>query len=709
VAPPDDDPRLASGTEDDAAKWTTRKAPFLLVLVLQNLLIYRDHYFGGVGFPWDFSMLYYALVAFWTATVEQGVFPQWVPFQQMGYPFALQVQSGINYPPLWIFPALRIPYTLHAAIVFQCLHVLAGSIGMFMLARQLLASSPYAMVAAISFQFFGGFYSNAEHVDIVRAFAYAPWLFYVFSLDQSACGRLPLRAMLIPAVLCLFLTGAYPGNVISSAVMIALFLAFQILDAWRRGGALSRLAGLTVRVVGLSLLGCGMAILQFGPVWLFRDHFFRGDPLSVANVSLSVEHLPGLFLSSKTLPGEISMTSTYVSLPILLLACFTTRAVLKRWWVYMILGAVAALMATGDTLAIGSIVRKAIPVLGLSRFPSSDYRVFVAIPLILFAILGLRAIVEKQLSGNAIAIRSAVCLAWLIWGLAQVYPSVARNTQSLVALAVAIASLLTILMLRRGRARLTLTGVAAVGLLISLDAVRVIPDLPGWHEPDIEAYYSQARWPPYTRNRGRRLVASSILRKLPPTRPPRIVPAGLVRWSGYFDGSYLATDLTPNVLRASHLVLANALYQDYMLRGWSPLLVNRAQATHGESQVVLTDPEIARCLADMSATGADSVKQTRYGMNDIVYQVELHEPRLLVENEMYFPGWRATLATDDTHVIDAVSVNGIFRSWWLPPGKYTMVARFEFPHLLTFRLVCATSLFIWLCLLFAWRRRAPSS
>lgn len=109
--------------------------PFLLALVLQNLAIFRGHYFNGAGFPWDFSIAYYAMVAFWTTAVGGGTFPQWMPFQQMGYPFALQLQAGMNYLPLWAFPLFKIPYTLHAAVVFQCLHILFGSVGMFLLAR----------------------------------------------------------------------------------------------------------------------------------------------------------------------------------------------------------------------------------------------------------------------------------------------------------------------------------------------------------------------------------------------------------------------------------------------------------------------------------------------------------------------------------------------------------------------------------------------
>ena len=39
---------------------------------------------------------------------------------------------------------------------------------------------------------------------------------------------------------------------------------------------------------------------------------------------------------------------------------------------------------------------------------------------------------------------------------------------------------------------------------------------------------------------------------------------------------------------------------------------------------------------------------------------------------MYFPGWRARLTTGGEQVIDAVAVNGVFRSWLLPAGGSTM-------------------------------------
>ena len=392
-----------------------RDGPYLLLLVIQNVTVYWGHYFRGVGFPWDFSMSYYAMVAFWTAAVRQGVFPQWVPFQQMGYPFGLQLQSGMNYLPLWIYPALNIPYTLHAAIVLQCVHVLAGSVGMFTLARQLHESRRYALVAAVAFQFFGGFYSNAEHVDIVRAFAYAPWLLYVFSLDRAATAPLPRRAMLIPPVLYLFLTGAYPGNVIAGGVIIPLFVGLQLLDTCVRGARASGLVPLAARLAGLSLLGCGMAILQLGPVWLFREQFVRAETLvAVPRVGLWLEHLPGLFLSNKTLPGEI-LDDFHLRVP----ADSPARQLHTRSSLEAVLG----VCESGNHRIADGSRRQVVPGTdgsdrdaGTRAFPVSKQRLSRLRRDPVDSVVDTRVASDrgKQLSGKTMAVRSALCAAWLV-------------------------------------------------------------------------------------------------------------------------------------------------------------------------------------------------------------------------------------------------------------------------------------------------------
>ena len=67
--------------------------------------------------------------------------------------------------------------------------------------------------------------------------------------------------------------------------------------------------------------------------------------------------------------------------------------------------------------------------------------------------------------------------------------------------------------------------------------------------------------------------------------------------------------------------------------------------------------------------GRDQVIQTRYGINDITYSVSLTAPKMMIENEIYFPGWEAHLLIPDKQIkIQALMINDVFRAWLLPGG-----------------------------------------
>ncbi|HXM27502.1 MAG TPA: hypothetical protein VN957_15880, partial [Chthoniobacterales bacterium] len=186
------------------------------LLAAVNLVTFRSHYFGNDCFPWDFWKTYYAIIPFWTTAVRQHVLPEWVPFEGMGYPFFINLQSSFFYPPLWLFVFPGVHYSLHAAVVMQCLHVFWGACGAFLLIRLLTDDWRSALFGALAYQFFGGFYSNAEHMDIVRAYAWLPWLFW----GATVKGSLQVRHFLLPAIFYCVATASYPGNIISHGAFL---------------------------------------------------------------------------------------------------------------------------------------------------------------------------------------------------------------------------------------------------------------------------------------------------------------------------------------------------------------------------------------------------------------------------------------------------------------------------------------------------------
>ena len=143
---------------------------------------------------------------------------------------------------------------------------------MFLLLNLIFKSSRYAFVGAVAFQFFGGFYSNAEHSDIIRAFAIAPWLFYVFkiNIDKPSITR---RILFIPIVIYFLATGGYPGNFISSLFIIPVFLCLEIFHAYLK--VKRRALKIGAAMFGLMVIGISISAIHIGPIWQERNELTR--------------------------------------------------------------------------------------------------------------------------------------------------------------------------------------------------------------------------------------------------------------------------------------------------------------------------------------------------------------------------------------------------------------------------------------------------
>ena len=670
------------------------------ILSAQNLIIFFNHYFRDYGFPWDFPMGYYPIVAYWTSLTSQGYIPTWIPFQQMGYPMALLMQSGLHYPAFWIFPVLKIPYTLNAAVVFQSLHILFGTIGMFLFLRLVLKSNSYALLGAFAFQFFGGFYSNAEHADIVRSFAFAPWLLYSFSINHAHL-KISWRYFLIPLLILFLATGGYPGNFVSSIFIMGVFVILQILHLIYRKEDWKKIFKLSIFILAMTILGVGMSFYHLGPGWLYRNYMIRSD-IIVSYFSMGLEYLPGLFLNNNVFSTEISMTSTFITMPMLFLIAYLPGKAIKQWWPMMVLGIFSLLMIAGPDSMVWFVLTKFIPPLRLSRFPSSDYRVFIAIPIIIFAIFGAKALIERKINRKSFIIRTFLIALMITQGIYYSYLPMHETMGWLktgpfvqATAALGLTSLILIIYFfipHRSYVHLYV-GVVMIIALMAIDAVRVLPNMITWQVPDFSSFYSINNWPLQENDE---LITYQLLGKSPQQRPARIKKVNTdYGWEGYITGRYLYNDLVPFVLKSPYIVEASPVYRDYMEKAWTPLLFD-SEFVLGNN-LSIPDTDFSNKLNEVSNEPDDNfVKQTRYGINEIFYEVTLDKPQIFIENEIFFPGWKAYLDYGDVITeIKAFSTNEVFRTWALPPGKYHMLATFEFPYTPIYNGISFGAFIIW--------------
>jgi hypothetical protein len=674
------------------------------LLVLQNLGVFWNHYFRGFGFPWDFPAAYFGMSAFSVKALEHGLLPQWMPYQCMGYPYALNLQSGLYYPPLWVFPLLHLPYDLRAATIFQCLHVLFGALGMFALLRQLFRSRAYAIVGASMFQFFGGFYGNSQHPDIVRSFALVPWLFLAFTIDHNSPTTRTARLLLLPLLVYLLATGGYPGNLLSTSFVLGVYLAMQLVATLRAGGTPRRAAVLGAALGGLFVLGLALAAVHLGPAWAEREHLARYGA-EQRYMSLWLDHLPALFYSSTPAPGERSMTSTFLTVPGLLLAFFVSWRGLKERWIWAVVLAASVLMVAGERSLFWRVMVTVAEPLGFSRFPSSDYRPLIAVALVVLAGLGLRCLHRGELGPWSFALRSVIALSAVIVGGRALYGSwLARPVVLGATMALLTLALLAGLRARRHAAWAWRAATAGLVALIFLDAFRVLPDLTTWREPEIGTLYERRGWK----------TSPSMFDDFPRTRPAREDtghPAWF-SWAGYLQAGYMMSDKAPCLLLSASKVSRNPVYEEFMSREWTPLILP-APRTRSEAVPVAVGARVFDNALARSGRKPPALRQTRYEIDEITYRVTLAREALVVENEMYFPGWEAILdLPGGRRRIPAVGVNGVFRSWVLPQGNYSMVARFRPRHLAVYRGTSLASLILWLLLLcrpFLARRIVPAS
>ena len=110
----------------------------------------------------------------------------------------------------------------------------------------------------------------------------------------------------------------------------------------------------------------------------------------------------------------------------------------------------------------------------------------------------------------------------------------------------------------------------------------------------------------------------------------------------------------------------------------------------------------------MRKSGPDPrILQESFGIDWARYRVDSDQPFLLVENEVYFPGWelRREGGGAAPQPQPALRVNENLRGWILPAGRYTFETRFRLRGFRLFAAVSAAAWVAWLTWL-AWFARA---
>lgn len=689
----------------------------LALISLTGLLLFLfwSHLAGQTSFTYDFPGQYYTSTAYWIASIQAGEWPHWLPYESMGYPFLLNVQTGIFYLPLWLFAALHIPYTLHAANIVQIAHIGFGAWGLYLLARLYFRSSLTALCGGVAYLLFGGFYSNAEHVDIIRAFALFPWLLWSAHLSAEATRefsflgmgartRLQPRQLALPLLVCLYITGAYAGNVISGMVVLALYVATQSLLNVRAGEPAAAIRD-AATLGCAALLGVLMAAAMLLPAFALRHEFVRtGTVSSVPHWYLGTKDFLSLFYSSAQLPavttgfvGDYSMMAMQLPIVLLLFLPLIRPYQLRRLAPLAVAAVFAFIMMYSHLSGVSKAITGVIPVLGLSRFPAGDYRLYVYL-FVLFALLGAMDHLhgrERLRSADGLAI-VAVFLCLFV-----VAPVVVAHTiipqarvsdflrSSSTALLVATLLVIALFVIRYFRismgAYLIIVTIACV--VVSAPIARAMARY--WDDPRIEAYLYDSRGVPLTV--GGQLQVERLFASRRASRPARAdLPFEQIPWRGLIDGTYTMNGYSVSTdSQSRQAILTNPALTAFMSERSAPAAIACPDADCRALDRAHLD------LADGDRVAARAV---RYDRQRIVYHVALDRPALLVENETFAPGWEGH-TSGGTGRLQALRVDGGLRGWAAPPGEYELTLTYRTPLLRAGAIISACAFALWAVLL----------
>ncbi len=655
------------------------------------MLVFWQQLFDHWTFPWDFLGTYTTTPAFVGASIENGHLLAWSPFVASGFPVDVNPQAGIYFPGWWLLGGLRIPLTLRVLTAVQVAHVLFGSIGMLMLARARKIGWPWATVAAVAYLFFGGFYGEAEHADVVRGFSYLPWLLWSLT-PPSNDGRWG-RLATLPPLAWLIVSGAYPGQLsafgLTGFVYVSVALRVSGPEVWRR----YRVA--LVLAIAASAAVCVAVLLPYLRAEQANELYRIFEPTAVARAgeSLAPRDLLGLYLNNFAWIYDGTVTAWAVGIPILIgLACIRS-AVLRRQAPLVACGALALALAMAPKIGVVGRAMASIRPLFPSRFPAAEYKAVVAVALV---VLAADSWSQLATSRREFPWRAALAGCVLLVGALLAPSTYGPPARALWLVVVVIFASLALIALRPRPRVLACLLVA----LVAIDGAREIYDYrvlghtSPWRVPASEAAA-------YLGRDGDVRGLAARLRQAPMTRPARVPPAASLKLaptgsnldsSGWIADGYHLIDYGGTIERVLWQAEHNPAWLALLLAPWHAYTFPCATTGCGSSPVHLP--------ASTTWKPSTGVQTLSYGEESIVYSVNISQPELMVENELAIRGWHA-----NTPRVRLVKAGIPLRAWRLSPGHYRFTATYQESDRTLQYLVVLIALLAWLGCVVALRRK----
>lgn len=344
-------------------------------------------------FPWRY---------FVGECLQNGKFPYWNPYQDLGYPIHADPSSGVWYPIVWVLGFFK-GYDIYTIGFEYWLHVFFAAIGFYKLCITLKLNNETAFIAGVCYMLCGIFIGNAQHLTYVISACWIPYIlnyYIIFAIKKKIIDAIKTSFFVF-----LLITGGYPAfTIILFYLLLILFFYFAIIafkkEENKKAGYFFLFGnGIILVLVLLLCSGILLSIYDVSP-YLSRTNGFKIEKalFSPFSPQSSISFiLPYASINNMAFyDTDLSMSNAYFGLITFLF--FVLSLFIKKPVIYKIIFAfsVFALLASfGSYLPLRKFLFDYIPLMNLFRFPST-FRLFVIIGFLLYSAFAINAINETN-------------------------------------------------------------------------------------------------------------------------------------------------------------------------------------------------------------------------------------------------------------------------------------------------------------------------
>ncbi len=406
-----------------------KKNLFFLLILSLLILIFFSRYLTGKNLFFatdeassDLLDFYYPQRVFLAEHLKQNQIPLWTPYQQNGFPFLAEAQTGIFYPPnLILLRLLPTPLAFNWSIILSYFIL---SFGTYFFLKTLKLDSIAAFFGSLVITFSGFFITHLKHVPLLQVAAFLPWiLLFTEKIITTYSSKYALGLAFILALMIL------PGHLPTSysIILFALFyFLLRLAQEFKKRGETAKPIVLFFLSLLLSLF---LSAIQLLPTLEMIPYSTRNIPLVSVNFSSKlIDQImiflnpfifgnPGLgnYLPSKPNLWEIN---GYLGLIPLFLAVYAFFKV-KQIFPFKTLLALSLIFVFGVPRGFFDFLWNFLPGLIFTRIPSR-FLLFTDFFLIVLAAFCLQKLIQKRLSEGkaivlAILIFTALDLGWYFY------------------------------------------------------------------------------------------------------------------------------------------------------------------------------------------------------------------------------------------------------------------------------------------------------